>query len=106
MSRGLPSRTRWYLGLLCGLVPLLLGGFLASALANRLAFAGWGLLAAAAWAAALRWAFLTAAPRPLCHGVLAAVLAAALGLLALLLVRHGEELRLGLAAVLPLAGAP
>lgn len=95
----------WYAWLLGGLLPLLVGGFVVSALADRLVFAGWALAAAAAYAAALRWSWgrvLRGAARPaLGRAAPLAVLAVAALLFALLARRHWEDLSLGFAAMGP-----
>jgi hypothetical protein len=95
----------WYAWLLGGLVPLLVGGFVVSALADRLVFAGWALAAAAAYAAALRWSWgrvLRGAAKPaLGWAAPLAVLAVAAVLFALLARRHREDLTLGFAAMRP-----
>jgi hypothetical protein len=92
---------RWYAPLAAGLLPLLVVGFAWSALADRLAFAGWALAAAAGYAILLR------------HGVeagwtsgrrvapLALWLALAAGAFAALEREHQEILDLGFRAVLP-----
>jgi hypothetical protein len=100
-----PERPRaprgWYGALLGGLVPLLVGGFVASAVADRLAFVGWALAAAAAYAAALyatwgaRWPLRTKLTAML--GVLAVSLAA-FGHLA---AKYREDLLLGIEALMP-----
>ena len=91
----------WYLGLAAGIFPLLLAGFAASALANRLAFVGWGLAGAAAYGAVHRYAW-GAGWAPALHA--AALLACAGGAafaLGLLVERHREPLELGIRALLP-----
>ena len=52
---GIRVDMRWYLGLLAGALPALLLGFLASALANKIAFAAWGLGLAVSHTLLLRW---------------------------------------------------
>ncbi len=100
-----PAGTRpslsWYAGLLAGIVPLLLLGFLYSALADRLAFAGWGLLAAAFYTAALRQGMQAEWPAPRLFGALALVLAASAVVFARIEAAHQEILDLGYRAVLP-----
>jgi hypothetical protein len=97
---GSPAPRGWYLALSAGVVPALPLGFVASALANRLAFVGWGVVAALGHALLLRTAWergWTALGR--------AALAlgwAALSLLSFssLVERHGEILDLGYRALL------
>ncbi len=87
---------RWYRSYLTIAAPLLVAGFLASAAANRLAFAAWGLASALAYGLALRWALprRRRAPARL-------ALIASLTTLGWLVLRHGEALALGVAALLP-----
>jgi hypothetical protein len=96
----------WYLALLGGLLPVLVGGFLASAVADRPVFAGWALAAAAAYSAALRGAWGSAWPPGVRVAVPLAVIGAALAAFGLLAARYGEDLALGLAALRPVGGAP
>lgn len=49
------TRIAWYGALTAGLAPILVLGFLASALANRLIFAGWALGCAVVYAGTLRY---------------------------------------------------
>jgi len=58
------ARTSWYPSVLGVVTPVLLVGFGASALANRLAFAGWGIAVAVVAALVLRRAFETTWGRP------------------------------------------
>ena len=89
----------WYLALAAGVFPPLLLGFVASALANRLAFAGWGIVGAVGHTALLRAAWQrgwAAAGR----GALTAAWAAlATVSFAGLVARHQEILDLGYRAV-------
>ncbi len=95
-----PAPRGWYLSLLAGTLPLFLLGMAASALADRLAFAGWALVAGFGYALLLRAAWnrgWSAAGRA------ALVLGwAALALLAFatLVERHREILDLGYRALL------
>lgn len=92
---------RWYASLLGVSGPVLVGGFVASALADRLVFAGWALAAAGLYTAALRWSWL----RPsavLRIGLPAAVVIVAVAAFVLLAQRHAEDLRIGWAAIQPL----
>ncbi len=99
------ARVSWYFILLGVVTPVLLVGFGASALANRLAFAGWGIAVAIAAALVLRRAFETTWGRPGARwriaARLAAFLAPALALFAWLVARDSESLDVGLRAVLP-----
>jgi hypothetical protein len=91
----------WYAALLAGVLPVLIVGFLASALANRVVFVGWGVVLALAWTLLLRFgmergwgAWLLTARLLLVLGVGAAWLSRLVG-------RHHEELDLGFRAVFP-----
>lgn len=89
----------WYLPLLAGLLPVLVGGFVASAVANRVAFAVWAVAVGAAYTALLRigiergweWHARAAAMT----GLLAVAFAAFAGLVG----RHREIFELGWRAV-------
>lgn len=105
MRRPDPFLVTWYGGLLGGLLPVLLLGFLASALADRLAFAGWGLAVAAVWTVALRHGMTAGWPGRRLAGVLALVLALGFAAFAALAVRHREILGLGFQAMLPVGGS-
>lgn len=104
---------RWRAALFAAVLPPLALGFFASALANRLVFAGWGVAAAVATVPAVRRAFEDRRRRP-AWTVTAAVLgvtAPALALFGWLVGRHREVLDLGGRAVLgglhaPAAAAP
>jgi hypothetical protein len=89
----------WYAPLLGGLVPILLLGFLASAVADRLAFAGWGLAVAFLWTVLLRQSLEMGWSGGRRWGALALLAAGGLAAFAALEVRHGEALDLGLRAV-------
>lgn len=91
----------WYGGLLAGLLPILLLGFLYSALADRIVFAGWALLFAALWVLLLRHGMGAGWPAPRLWGAMALLYAAAFGSFAALEKEHGEILDLGFRAVLP-----
>ncbi|HKV12512.1 MAG TPA: hypothetical protein VJ725_30485 [Thermoanaerobaculia bacterium] len=91
----------WYGGLLAGLLPILLLGFLYSAFADRIAFAGWALLFAALWVVLLRYGMGAGWPAPRLWGAMALLLAAAFAAFAALEKEHGEILDLGFRAVLP-----
>lgn len=112
------SLWRWRGTLLALLLPLLLLGFGASAVANRLIFAGWGLAAAALAVPVLRRSFedrLFVPGRPGGGARVGAtalfVAACALAVFAALVAREHEDLDLGARAVLaglytPAATAP
>jgi hypothetical protein len=91
----------WYAPLAGGLVPVLLLGFAWSALADRLAFAGWALAAAAGYAVLLRHGVEAGWARGRRVASLALWLALALGGFAALEAEHREILDLGFRAVLP-----
>lgn len=91
----------WYGGLLSGLLPILLLGFLYSALADRIVFVGWALLFAALWVLLLRHGMGAGWPAPRLWGAMALLYAAAFGAFAALEKEHGEILDLGFRAVLP-----
>ena len=96
----------WYLPLLAGLLPVLLIGFAASALANRLVFAAWAVALAAAYTALLRFTYDLGWPGRFIAG--AALLTLALGFVgfAALVARHQEIFDLGFRAVLPALHRP
>ncbi|HEX4496233.1 MAG TPA: hypothetical protein VIE43_11250, partial [Thermoanaerobaculia bacterium] len=54
MSPGRPPALAWYGGVFGGLLPILLLGFIYSALADRTVFALWALVAGACWTVVLR----------------------------------------------------
>jgi hypothetical protein len=91
----------WYTGLLGGLLPILLLGFLYSALADRLVFAGWALALAALWILLLRHAFAAEWSPGRRTGAMALLGALGLGGFAALEAEHHEILDLGFRAVLP-----
>jgi hypothetical protein len=91
----------WYAALLGGILPVLLLGFLYSALADRLEFAGWALLLAAFYTAALRQGMQAGWPAPRLAGALALLLAAGAAAFAWIERTHHEILDLGYRAVLP-----
>jgi hypothetical protein len=95
-----PPPRGWRLALAAGVYPPMLLGFAASALANRLAFAGWGLVAGIGHAALLRAAW----QRGWSAAARAALTLAWAGLAMLsfagLVQRHQEILDLGYRAVL------
>lgn len=92
----------WYGALLGGLAPILLAGFLASAVADRTVFVGWGLALGAGWAVLLHRGLAAGWPPRVLWGTLALLLGVGLAAFGGLLVRHGEALDLGLRATLPI----
>lgn len=101
----------WYGGLLGGLVPILVLGFLYSALADRTVFVLWALAAGAAWILTLRAGLQNGWPRGRRAASLAILLALALAAFAGLETKHHEILDLGFRAVFweiyhPYATAP
>ena len=100
-ARARAQAVRWDLPLLIGVLPLLAGGFWASGVANRVPFAGWGLVAALGWFAALRLGLKRGWSRGRRAGAQLLIAAAALAALAPLLVRDGAALDSGLRAVAP-----
>jgi hypothetical protein len=96
----------WYAGLLAGLLPILLLGFLYSALADRLAFAGWALALGTAWVLLLRHAFGAGWSPARRTGAMALLAALGLSGFAALEAKHHEILDLGFRAVLPAAYHP
>lgn len=100
-SEGAAAVLGWHLPLLAGAIPLLLGGFYASAAANRIAFAVWGVAAALGWWAVLRLGLARGwSPR---QRLAMQLLTLAIALLALrgVVLLAGGELESGLAAVAP-----
>jgi len=91
----------WYAGLLGGLLPILLLGFLYSALADRLVFVGWALAMGAVWVLLLRYTFTAAWSPARRTGAMALLAALGLGGFAALEAEHHEILDLGFRAVLP-----
>ena len=91
----------WYGGLLAGLLPILLLGFLYSALADRTVFVGWALALATAWVLLLRHGLGAGWPSLRVAGSLALLLALGLTVFAWLESKHHEILDLGFRAVLP-----
>jgi hypothetical protein len=91
----------WYGGLLAGLLPILLLGFLYSALADRIVFVGWALVFATLWVLLLRHGMGAEWPAPRLFGAMTLLLAAAFAAFAALEKEHGEILDLGFRAVFP-----
>jgi hypothetical protein len=101
LSEGAVPLRAWYGGLVAGLLPILLLGFLYSALADRTVFVLWALVAGALWVTLLRQG-MSAGWRTLrLTGSLLLLAAAAFGAFAALESAHGEILDLGFRAVLP-----
>lgn len=97
----------WRGALFATLAPLLVLGFGASALANRLAFAGWAVAVAALVPVVLRRSFEDRrASRRRIAGAALVASGAALVPFGLLVARHREVLDLGWRAVLPALHAP
>jgi hypothetical protein len=91
----------WYLSLLGGLLPILLLGFLYSAIADRLLFVYWALGLGALWVILLRHGFAAGWPGARLAGVMALLGALGLAGFAVIEARHHEILDLGFRAVLP-----
>jgi hypothetical protein len=91
----------WYGGIFGGLLPILLLGFLYSAIADRTVFALWALVAGAGWVVALRQGLAAGWGRSRLLAALALVLAAGLAVFAGLEWEHHEILDLGFRAVFP-----
>jgi hypothetical protein len=96
-----PLLLAWYGGLLAGLLPVLLLGFLYSALADRIAFAGWALAVAALWVVVLRHGLGAGWRSERLVGTLLLLVALGFAAFARLETKHGEILDLGFRAVLP-----
>jgi len=95
------SVRHWYAGLLGGLLPILLLGFLYSAIADRLLFVYWALGLATLWVVLLRHGFAAGWPGARLAGVMALLGALGLAGFAAIEARHHEILDLGFRAVLP-----
>jgi len=91
----------WYGGLLGGLLPVLLLGFLYSALADRTVFALWALVAGALWVVLLRQGLAAGWPGDRLTGSLLLLLALCFTVFASLESAHEKILDLGFRAVLP-----
>lgn len=91
----------WYAGLLGGLLPILLLGFLYSAIADRLLFVYWALGLGTLWVILLRHGFAAGWPGARIAGVMALLGALGLAGFAVIERRHHEILDLGFRAVLP-----
>jgi len=91
----------WYLSLLGGLLPILLLGFLYSAIADRLLFVYWALGLGTLWVVLLRHGFAAGWPGARLAGVMALLGALGLAGFAAIEARHHEILDLGFRAVAP-----
>ncbi len=91
----------WYGGLLGGLLPVLLLGFLYSALADRTVFALWALVSGSLWVVLLRQGLAGGWPGDRLTGSLLLLLAACFAVFANLELAHGKILDLGFRAVFP-----
>ncbi|HEY3568773.1 MAG TPA: hypothetical protein VGP73_12630 [Thermoanaerobaculia bacterium] len=91
----------WYGGIFGGLLPILLLGFLYSAIADRTVFALWALVAGAFWVVALRQGLAADWGRFRLLAALFLVLAVGLAVFAGLEWEHQEILDLGFRAVFP-----
>ena len=101
MSDGRSLNLAWYGGVLGGLLPVLLLGFLYSALADRTIFALWALVVGTCWVVVLRQGLAADWGRFRLLGALALLLGAGLGVFAALESKHHEILDLGFRAVYP-----
>ena len=91
----------WYGGLVAGLLPVLLLGFLYSALADRTVFALWALVAGTLWVVLLRQGLAAGWPGDRLTGALLLLLAACFAVFANLEAAHEKILDLGFRAVFP-----
>jgi hypothetical protein len=96
-----PPALAWYGGVFGGLLPILLLGFIYSALADRTVFALWALVAGAVWVMVLRQGLILGWGRFRRLAALFLVLAAGLGVFAVLEWQHHLILDLGFRAVFP-----
>jgi hypothetical protein len=101
MSEDRALARAWYGGVLGGLLPVLLLGFLYSALADRTVFALWALVTGTCWVVLLHRALSAGMSRFRLLGALALLLAAGLAVFAALESKHHEILDLGFRAVFP-----
>jgi hypothetical protein len=101
MSEDRSLARAWYGGVLGGLLPVLLLGFLYSALADRTVFVLWALVTGACWVVLLHRALSAGWGRFRLLGALALLLAAGLAVFAWLESKHHEILDLGFRAVFP-----
>jgi hypothetical protein len=101
VSAGPSSGLAWYGGVFGGLLPILLLGFIYSAVADRTVFALWALVAGVCWVAVLRQGLILGWRSLRLLAALALVLAAGLAAFAILEWQHHEILDLGFRAVFP-----
>jgi hypothetical protein len=101
MSEDRTLARAWYGGVLGGLLPVLLLGFLYSALADRTVFVLWALVTGACWVVLLHRGLSAGWGRFRLLGALALLLAAGLAVFAALESKHHEILDLGFRAVFP-----
>jgi hypothetical protein len=95
------SSRAWYGGVFGGLLPILLLGFLISAIADRTVFALWALVVGTCWTLVLRRGLAAGWGRFRLPAALALLLAAGLAELAVLEWQHHEIFDLGFRAVFP-----
>ena len=91
----------WYGGVIGGLLPVLLLGFLYSALADRTVFVLWALVTGTCWVVLLHRGLSAGWSRTLLLGALALLLAGGFAVFAALESKHHEILDLGFRAVFP-----
>ena len=102
VGTGEPVSARlWYGSLLGGLLPVLVLGFLYSALADRTVFALWALVSGALWVTLLRQGLAAGWPGDRLTGALLLLLAACFAVFANLESAHEKILDLGFRAVFP-----
>jgi hypothetical protein len=109
VSAGSPARPlalAWYGGVFGGLLPILLLGFLYSAIADRTVFALWALAVGACWVVLLRQGLSLGWSRSRRLAALALLLAAGLAVFAVLEWQHQRILDLGFRAVFPTLYSP
>ena len=94
-------RVAWYASLLAGILPALVLGFLASGFADRPVFAAWGLGLALAYALLLRRGFSARWGAWVTAGRALLLFALGAAVWTQLVLRYGEELDLGVRAVVP-----
>lgn len=99
-DRWTPAPRGWYLALAAGSLPAFVLGMVASALADRLVFAGWAMVAGFGHALLLRAAWQRGWSAPARAALVLAWGALSLLSFATLVVRHQEILDLGYRAVL------
>lgn len=96
----------WYGGMLGGLLPVLLLGFLYSALADRTVFVLWALVVGSGWVVILRQGLGAGWGSFRLLGALALLVAAGFAVFGWLESKHHEILDLGFRAVFPAAYHP